>query len=288
MIFPRDVGLFRWASEGLFGVLKRRRERQLPLYRQASRFIEAFETHGVARQQVPRLMPEPIRLSLQAVATPEALAAKLGLEHLDWASETLALQREWFDAEGGQPHQVVHEVYKMPGSPHHWLQSRLSIRPGYHAALHLATQAEFLDPGQAEGSFFVAYEECFSEVGDKPISRYWYLSDGSRFDHTPCTVDLISLLTIAESLGVSSIGHVLPSRVIGRAESGTLGLLPKVLNQGRRWQPREWVPSGYEASNCESDVHRQLWSEVHQKIVASGLQRLLILPSQGSASSRAA
>lgn len=278
MIFPGDVGLFRWASEGLFGFVKRRRERQQPLYRQASRFIEAFEAHGVARQQVPRLMPEPIRLTLQAVATPEALAAKLQLEHLDWAGETLALQREWFDAEGGQPHQVVGSVYKRPAAQHEWLASRTLALPGWHAALHVATQGEFRDPGQAEGAFFVAYEECFEQLGNKSVSRYWYLSNGFRFSHAPCTIDLLTMLAIGECLGISAVGHVLPSQLIERAERGTLGLLPKVLSEGRHWQPREWVPTSYDSANCESDAHRQLWDEARRKLGGDGLQHLLKLP----------
>lgn len=278
MIFHGDVGLFRWASEGLFGFLKRHRERQQPLHRQASRFIEAFEAHGVARQQLPRLMPEPIRLTLQAVATPEALAVNLQLEHLDWAAETLALQREWFDAEGEQAHQVVGSVYKRPAAQHEWLANRTLALRDWHSALHVATQREFRDPAQAEGVFFVAYEECFGQLGNKSVSRYWYLSNGSRFSHAPCTIDLLTMLAIGECLGISAVGHVLPSKRIERAERGTLGLLPKVLSEGRHWQPRDWVPKCYDSTNCESDAHRQLWNEARRKLDSDGLQRLLMLP----------
>lgn len=278
MTFSVDVGLFKWASEGAFGLVKRWRECQRPLYRQARRFIEAFESHGVARQQVPRLMPESIRLTLQAVATPEALTAKLQLEHLDWAAETLALQREWFDAEGGQPHQIVGSLYKRPAAQHEWLACRTLARSGGYSALHVATLEDFRDPGQAEGFFFVAYEECFEQLGDKSISRYWYLSNGFRFGHAPCTVDLLTMLAIGECLGISAVGHVLPSKRIERAERGTLGLLPKALSEGRRWQPCYWVPTRYDAANCESDAHRKLWDEARRKLDGDGLQHLLKLP----------
>lgn len=278
MIFPGDVGLFRWVVDGLFGFVKRRRERQQPLYQQASRFIKAFEAHGVSRQQVPRLMPDPIRLPLQKVASPEELSKVVQLEHLDWASQTLALQRDWFDGEGEQPHQIVREVYKSPAAQHRWLQARTSIRPGYYSALHLVTEAEFADPGQAHGGFVIVYEEAFAELGDKSLSRYWYLSNGSSFRHTPCTIDVLSMLSIGESLGVSSVGHVVPASVIARAESGTLGLLPKSLLDSRRWQPRDWVPTGYDQANCQSAEHRVLWAQMRERLEGDGLQRLLTFP----------
>lgn len=115
-----DGGLIRWGVESVLGAFKGRRNRQRPLYRQAQRLLEAFQAHGVPPHQLPRLMPDAIRLKPQDVASSEALTGQLQIAHLDWASVTLALRRDWFDLETDQPHQEV-RAYKQPAMLHDWL-----------------------------------------------------------------------------------------------------------------------------------------------------------------------
>lgn len=268
------TGLARWVVELLLALFRRLRRRRQPLFRQASRMLQAFDVHGVPQHQLPRLMPTALRLTLQQVATPAVLADHLLVEHLDWASETLALRRDWLDLQGEQPHREVH-VYKNPWALYQWFEQRQTVREGRAASVHVLTEGAFNGPDEARGRFVVVYEEAFSEIDDKPLSRYWYLSEGARFEHRACIVDLLGILTIAEHFAMLSVGRVVPKATTRAAEAGTLGLLPLALQRGRGWRLQDWVPVQYEAANCRTETHRVYWEETREKLIGAGLKKVL-------------
>lgn len=266
----------RWGIESLISLLKGQRRRREPLFQQAARFLEAFEAHDVSRVQLPRLLRESIRLTPQQATSVETLANHLRVEHLDWAAETLALRRDWFDLQCEQPHQVV-RVYKCPGVLYRWLSERTQIRGDRHGSIHVLAEEAFEDPARAAGRFVVIYEEGFAELDDKQLSRYWYLSEGAHFEHPACVIDLLGILTVAEHFILIPKGHVVSSAVLGAAEAGTLGLIPRALMGRGGWHPQDWVPIRYDAANCRSDGHRALWEETQSRLQSDGLDSVLRL-----------
>ncbi len=274
-----DGGLIRWGVESLFGVFKGRRNRQVPLYRQAQRLLDAFQAHGVPPHQLPRLMPEAIRLKPQDVTSSDALTGQLQIAHLDWASETLALRRDWFDLETGQPHQEV-RAYKQPAMLHDWLEAREEIRGGRFGSIHVLTEAPFKDPGAAHGRFLVVYAEDFAEIDDKSLCRYWYLSNGSHFEHPACVIDLLGILTIAEHFSLTSFARAVSSATLLAAEGGKLGLLPLELTNGEGWRIQDWVPVQYQSANCLSETHAAYWEKAKENLMTHSLGRVLDLSSR--------
>ena len=269
-----DGGLTRWALESMLTLLKGKRSQRQPLNRQAARLLDAFTAHGVPPHQLPRLMPEAIRLKPQDLVKPEALAAQLRLEHLDWTHEILALRRDWLDLESEQPHQEVH-AYKRPDVFYRWLLERAAVRAGLFGAMHVLTDSPFAEPGVASGRFVAIYEECFAQLDDKALSRFWYLSNGMNFEHTPCTVDLLGMLTIAEDCHLTLSAHTVSAATLHAAESGKLGLLPPILAHAKRWHIQDWVPIRYETQNCHTETHRALWEATREKLISHGLSQLL-------------
>lgn len=271
-----DGGLIRWALESLVALLKGARGRRQPLFRQADRLLKAFEAHGVPPHQLPRLMPQPIQFEPQHVTSSVALINHLRFEHLDWASQLLAIRRDWLDLEVDQPHHEVN-VYKNPRKLYKWLEERAAIRSGRMASIHVLTEDAFDDPSVAHGRFVLIYEEAFAEMEDKSLSRYWYLSVGSHFEHPSCVIDLLGILTIAEHFILLPCGHAVPAAVTSAAEAGKLGLIPLVLKGGKRWHPQDWVPVQYLSANCKTQAHRDYWEQTREKLTSEGLRQVLNL-----------
>lgn len=271
-----DGGLVRWTLDALVSLFKGQHIRRQPLFRQADRLLEAVRAHGVPPHQLPRLMPETIRVRPQDVTSPKVFSDHLRLEHLDWASEALAIRRDWLDLECEQPHHEV-RFYKNPRALYQWFKERSAVRGERFGSIHVLTEGAFADPGIARGRFVVIYEEAFAEIGDKSLSRYWYLSAGAHFEHPPCVIDLLCILTIAEHFVLLSAGHVVPEKVTTAAEAGTLGLIPLVLERTRGWRAQDWVPVQYAAANCRTKAHRAYWEEARQKLIEDGLHNVITL-----------
>lgn len=269
-----DTALVRWIADIAKGSLLGWRSRQRPNFRQAHRLLAAFNQHGIPPQQLPRLMPESLRLTPQEVGSLSMLADRLRMEHLDWASETLALRRDWFDLETEDPHQAVH-AYKSPRHLYEWLAERGQESPRGFRAIHVLTEGVFHDISDARGRFAMIYEEQFGQLDDKVLSRYWHLSNGAHFEHEPCVVDLLCTMTIAEYFGSLNVGHVLPTATLAKLESGTHGLVPKLIDGRKRWQLQHWVPVRYDLANCTDAAHKHYWSRTQAELVAADLAQVL-------------
>lgn len=227
-------------------------------------------------------MPEAIRLKPQQLTSPETLASHLSVEHVDWACDALAIRREWLDFETEQPHHVI-PVYKHPEMLYEWLRERANVRGNRPGCIHVFATEAFKEPGVAHGRFAIAYAESFATLDDRDLYRYWWLSQGAHFAHTPCSIDLLAILAVTEHFTLLPSGHVVSHRALCAAEKGLLGLLPLVLDRPKSWSPQDWVPVRYEMEGCKSDTHRRLWLEAGQMLRARGLERVLSFARHGTA-----
>lgn len=120
------------------------------------------------------------------------------------------------------------------------------------------------------GPFVVVLEECFGELDRRGMSRYWIMSEGWHFAHQPCAMDLLCLMTIAESLHITSCGHDVDRRLIKQFEGGHL-FAPELIDKSRRRGPIiEWVPAAGDDSSM-TPYHQSVWREAKERLLDCGL-----------------
>lgn len=263
----------KWAIDLLlsgFGLWRSSRD---PIHRQAQRLLDSFEAHGIRRQQIARLLPSDLDVPVQAFSTAKALSQYMSLRLLDWTASTLAVQRDWLDLVSDDPHEVV-QIYKSPNRFMAWIEQQDKAVEGRFSSIRVVSEAQWRDPGEAKGRFFVVHEECFAELNNVALSRYRFLSNGWNFDHSPCLINLLAIIMIAESFGIPTFGQVGTRQIVRKAEEGTLLLPQGLATCNRRWDVQGWVPVRYRLENCVSAVHRQRWQETLDLLERNGLEKL--------------
>jgi len=240
-----------WVGEatGLWDVLSKGwgwwRGRRDPARHSAQRLIRAFEAHGVARQQIIRLVPAAIaqarpELGMADCSSPEQLKPKLTPALLDWAAGYGNLRRDWLDGRDVPPHLVV-DHYKHPACYGPWLQQRKTAAPEAHRCLIvLKTHGASVGP-DVDGLLCLVYEETTEGLDGMEWSRYWLLTDGWRMDHAPCVENLAAVVHVAQQAEVLVVGKELKAHDLLRLQEGR-ALVPEVLGRVQgTWYPGDLV-----------------------------------------------
>lgn len=214
-----------------------------PVRLSAKRLIAAFEAHGVARQQIIRLLPPQVlqskpELSMTDFSLPKRLKLKLSPLLLDWAAEYLNVQRAWLDGVDTHPHVVV-DRYKWPAEYSSWLEERKAQAPEASRWLSVwKAQGEPMGP-QGSGPLCLVYEETSDGLDGMEWSRYWLLSDEWRLDHSPCIENMAAAVAVAQSLGIMVTGHDVSPDKLARLVAGKI-LIPEVeRHKSGRWYPED-------------------------------------------------
>lgn len=231
-------------ATGVFGLLEKAwnllRDRLDPARAQAKRLIETFEAYGIARQQIPRLLPVELKLPNAAFSTPDKLNDKLTPELLDWAAEYLAINRAWLDGVSSQPHLRV-DHYKQPALYREWLQERQRTAPDARRLL-LVWKAVGSPVGpEAVGPLHLVYEEISDGLDGSELSRYWLLSEGWRWGHLPCVSNMVAVVAVAQETGVMVAGQDVPLALLLQLDTGKK-LAPEVARKRQRlWHPDDLI-----------------------------------------------
>ena len=207
---------------------------------QAQRLIQAFEAYGVARQQIPRLLPASLTMPNAAFSSPDKLKGHVTPALLDWAAELLAIRRSWLDGVGAQPH-LIEDHYKAVAGYRDWLAQRIEQVPLVHRFVHVwKPQGSAIGP-DALGPVCLVYEETSDGLDGAEFSRFWRLSDEWPLDHAPCVENMIAVVAIARSLGVLVVGHELALKDLRRLAAGR-ALIPRLQQRlCSRWYPDELI-----------------------------------------------
>lgn len=234
---------FLGEANGLFGLLGKTwnllHDRLDPARAQAKRLIEAFEAYGIARQQIPRLLPAELKLPNAAFSTPDKLKDKLTSELLDWAAEHLAIRRSWLDLVDSLPH-LVRDHYKSPAHYREWFSGRFKQAPEVSRWLSIWKPVGQVIPN-GQGPLCLVYEETSQGLDGTELTRYWLLSDHWSIHHAPCLENLLAVLAIARSLGICVLGSNLPLSELQQLEAGSK-LLPDVAKHRRSaWHPEDLI-----------------------------------------------
>jgi hypothetical protein len=242
-------------------------ERTDPAHRQAQRLLDAAAAHGVSPIQLPRLMPEHLRLQPAQTSRASSLSKHLKVETIDWFAKTFAIRQEWLDGESVSPH-FCRPWYKEPERFRQWLLEHGSGCAHELATLHVLMEKPHKDPSCADGRFLLVFEEPIVNLPeDMSVSRYWLVSNGLSFRYRDCVLDLLSGMTIAEHLLVRCTGRVVSQRVLAHAENASLKqFLPQVIKQSRPHPIHDWVPRMYLHANCLSQAHATLWEATLKKL----------------------
>ena len=204
---------------------------------QAKRLIQAFEAYGIARQQVPRLLPAELKLPNAAFSSPDKLKDQLTPTLLDWTAEHLAINRSWLDGVGDQPH-LIEDHYKAPARYRTWLAHRIELAPSVHRSLQVwKPHGQSVGP-DGVGPLCLVYEETSEGLDGSEFSRYWLLSDQWSLHHAPCIENMAAVVAVARSLGLLVVGHADNLRRLAAGKA----LIADVQKRRRgRWHPEDLI-----------------------------------------------
>ncbi len=200
--------------------------------------IDAFEAHGIVRQQITRVMPQELVIPAASMSNADKLKGYVSPALLDWAADYLALDRRWLDGVDARPHQHV-DGYKNEGVYAEWLQRRMELAPAVDRVLFVWTAEEPV-AGKAGGSpICLVYSEDSPWLDGGSLCRYWLLSDEWPIDHAPCVVSMLKVVDIARSLGILVVGRLVPAAVLRRMETGRIFAPQAQVRSGRLWYPED-------------------------------------------------
>ncbi len=208
-----------------------------------------------ARQQIPRLLPPELKLPNATFSTPDKLKDKVTPELLDWAADYLAISRSWLDGVDDMPHLMANH-YKAPARYRDWLAKRLEAAPDVSRHLNVwKTWGQDIPSGH--GPFCVIYEEVADGLDGAEFSRYWLLSDHWILEHTPCLENLLAVIAVDGSLGVSVFGIDIPLTQLQQLEAGKM-FIPDVAKHAQgKWYPEDLVKP---LPGKDSEWRQALWA----------------------------
>lgn len=230
-------------ATGVFGLLGKAwnvlRDRLDPARAQAKRLIETFEAYGIARQQIPRILPPELKLPNAAFSTPDKLKDKVTPELLNWAADHLAISRSWLDLIEQAPH-LLEDYYKAPVGYRDWLANRLEVAPDVTRFLLVWKPLGQAIPS-GHGPLCLIYEETSNGLDGSEFTRYWLLSDHWILHHAPCLENLLAVIALVRSLGIWVLGSDVPMALLQQLETGEK-LIPEVAKRRRgRWHPEDLI-----------------------------------------------
>ena len=220
-------------------------DRSDPVRAQAQRMIDAFEAHGIVRQQIARVLPPELALSPASLSTADKLKDKVTPALIDWAADYLALNRRWLDCVEARPHRRV-EGYKNESVYAEWLGQRLELAPEVDRVLFVWTAEDPISGGTERGPVCLVYSEDSAWLDGVSLSRYWLLSDQWPIDHGSCVVSMLKVVGIARSLGILVVGRLVPASVLHRLESGRIFAPQAQARSGILWYPEDMLPAIHE------------------------------------------
>ena len=216
--------------------------RRDPVRAQAKRVIDAFEAHGIARQQISRVLPPELAIPTASLSSADKLKDKVTPALLDWAADYLAMDRRWLDGVDPRPHLRV-DGYKNEGIYAEWLRQRLEIAPDADCVLFVWTAADPASGSTSAGPVCLVYAEDSAWLDGGSLRRYWLLSDQWPIDHGPCVSSMLKVVGIARSLGILVVGRLVPAPVLRRLEAGRIFAPQAQSRGGKLWYPEDMLPA---------------------------------------------
>lgn len=257
-------------ATGVFGLLGKAwnllLDRLDPARAQAKRLIETFEAYGIARQQIPRILPPELKQPNAAFSTPGKLKDKVTPELLDWAADHLNISRSWLDNVDKMPH-LLEDHYKSPAGYLDWLTNRLEVAPNVsrYVAIWKSLGQEI---PSGFGPLCLIYQESTEGLDGSDFTRYWLLSDHWSLEHSSCLESLLAVITVTRSLGIWVSGSDIPIGMLQQLEAGKK-LIPEVMKSPRgKWHPEDLIDP---LPGQDTKWRQELWSGAQRYLTGSGI-----------------
>lgn len=234
-------------ATGVFGLLGKSwdwlEDRLDPARLSAKRLIAAFEAHGIARQQIIRLLPPHVlqskpEVTLADFSSPKKLKHKLSPPLLDWAGEYLNIKRAWMDGVDEPAHHVINH-YKQPAVYRRWLEERQLKTPHVSRSISVwKAKGQAMGPG-SDGPLCLIYEESSDGLDGMEFSRYWFLSDEWSLHHSPCIENMVATTIVARSMNIWVAGRDVPLDKLRRVAAGKMLIPDAARYQAGGWHPED-------------------------------------------------
>lgn len=182
-----------------------------PVRQQASRVLKVLEAHGISRTQINRVIPNHLRLPALKWSNADELKAELTQEHLDWIQDFFALEPAWLDGLADEANLKILS-YKDPRRLHEWFLANKTHHGAHSYRLHFVSSLDSAYDETSEGDFALVLEHFMDANEHENLSRFYHLTPGAHFTHSPCVLHLAQVLAIAYYHGAMMSRRLLKPR----------------------------------------------------------------------------
>ena len=156
-----------------------------------SRFLQAFNNHGVETSQIPRLFPI---LTLDDLKSPQSLLPKLTSILLDEVAKFWGIQVEWLEGTTDTIYPFW-SCYKEPNIFFELL-NKIKREDYIDAPMRIITTSSKFDfKDSSFHPFILVVVETFGEIGENKLSRY-YIDSEWDWSHEPCRIQIKAMASI--------------------------------------------------------------------------------------------
>ena len=175
----------------------------------AQRFCQIFQDHGVAKSQIPRLMPQ---IKLSDMKSNEDLLEALTPGILDKAASLLGIRVEWLEGMDDDIYESRH-CYK---APKNLLELLNTVRnhgdfdvTSFPLRVLVGNRNLDCNAGQEQILVPVVLEKI-AYLGEETISRYYIFNDGFNWGYQPARIQLKAMVRMVRKV----LGSPVPLMVI--------------------------------------------------------------------------
>lgn len=199
----------------------------------STRFIRLFESHGVSRNQIPRVFEHG--LTLADMADNRVLLEKLALDDsiIKDACNLFAVRREWLDGASSQVY-PIHFFYREPETAIEFIE-KLNIVEGHFATILFAFKPA---TESASAPALLVFQEEIGTIDDNPDNPYYryHLCSGYFYSSSKDRPYLTALIATCFLRRILVKGLIVSEKVIAAMASGEI--LPPLLKKAKGiWHP---------------------------------------------------
>lgn len=201
----------------------------------ASRFVRLFESHGIARNQIPRFFGHS--LNFADVKNDDVLLVALDSQMVSDAADLFGVKPEWLECADPQVYKL-HDFYKKPGEFRAFLEGLIATGRAISGYLFVADAP----PKSFELDGLLVLEEEIDHLDGEPVYRY-HLCNNWLFSYWKSRAYLAACVSIAWEREVHLNGRKVPFEFLERYSEGEeligLELSKRLSPPGVLWHPED-------------------------------------------------
>ena len=201
----------------------------------ASRFVRLFESHGIARNQIPRFFGHSLKFA--DVKNDDVLLEALDSQMVSDAAALFGVKPEWLECADSQIYKP-HDFYKKPGEFREFLEGLIATGRAISGFLFVADTA----PKSFDLDGLIVLEEEIDHLDGEPVYRY-HLCNNWLFSYWKSRAYLTACVSIAWEREVHLNGRKVPFEFLERYSEGEeligMELSKRRSPPGGLWHPED-------------------------------------------------